>query len=262
MKRKILIGILIAIIIVCAARFGYSAYMEHLANETYKKAQEQAKVAETVPNDLQHKEVAPPEPIDINAQELATVDIVSLKEQNSQVIGWIEIPGIDISYPLVQGEDNSYYLKYSWDNQKNSAGSIYLDYRNNSNLEDFNSIIYGHNMSSGKMFSPILKYKDQSFYEASPSIYIVTEQKVLRYDIFSAYEADARGGHSYRLGLDTQEGKQAYINYCLQNSVINAKEKPSTQDSIITLSTCTQTTSYSYDTRWVVHAYLAYALEK
>ena len=87
-----------------------------------------------------------------------------LKRDYKDVKGYIEIKGTNINYPIVQSTDNDYYLNHLPNGEKNKMGSIYLDYRNN-DFEDENTIIYGHNMNDGTMFSELENYKKQDYYE-------------------------------------------------------------------------------------------------
>ena len=188
-----------------------------------------------------------------NTSFLGDIDLEELRKVNPDVIGWITIPGTSLSYPLVQGEDNQYYLDHTWKKAKNVVGAIYLDYRNDPMMGDFNSIIYGHRMSSDSMFNCLRYYSDSDYWEKHPSIYIVTDEGVLCYDVFAAYEADVVNGHTYRLGLKEADGQQAYINYCSRRSLVKSGVIPRPGDHIITLSTCVGNGS-GYDTRWVVQA--------
>ena len=152
--------------------------------------------------------------VDTFAMELLKTDVYKLKQINTDVIGWICIPDTSISYPLIQGDDNSYYLDYSWEGMKNRVGSIYLDYRSSAEFCDFHSIIYGHRMYIDAMFNALKKYSDQEFLKAHTSVYILIDSRVLKYDVFSAYNAETNGP-SWRLGLNDTEGQQALINFCL-----------------------------------------------
>lgn len=194
---------------------------------------------------------------DAYADELKQAkDLAPLKEANEDVIGWIQLPNTTLDYPLLQGEDNQHYLSYGWDGQWSYSGSIYLDYRSNVDLSDFHSIIYGHRMYNNTMMDALGGYSEQSFWEEHPSIYILEENAVRRYDIFAAYRTDVRETHSYRLGLEDDAGQQAYINYCLKNSQLETGIVPELNDRILTLSTCTPQNEINY--RWVVHCVLRY----
>ncbi|MBE6679598.1 MAG: class B sortase [Ruminococcaceae bacterium] len=203
-----------------------------------------------------------PQIVDEYAQSLFETDIAALSKVNKDVFGWIVIPDSTVSYPLLQGENNTYYLDYAWDGRRNAGGSIYLDYRNAPDFSDFHSIIYGHRMYSDAMFNSLKYYNDIDYLKTHPSVYIVTLDKVMRYDAFAAYDADAINGHSYRLGLKETEGQQAYFNYCLKNSVVDSGIVPSAADGdkVLTLSTCSA--DGSEKTRWVVHFVLSYEVKR
>ncbi|MBR7142205.1 MAG: sortase [Clostridia bacterium] len=192
------------------------------------------------------------------AEALKSTDIAALQRKNQDVVGWILIPGTSVSYPLMRGTDNAYYLKHTWLKEKSSAGSVYMDYRCAPTLEEFNTIVYGHHLKDGSMFSPLRQYREQAFGEAHPSVYVITQTEVKRYDVFAAYDTQVDDTHSYRLGLKEEAGKQAYINYCLNHSVYSTGLTPLPTDRLLTLSTCPKGTGNDYKTRLVVHAVLTY----
>lgn len=91
------------------------------------------------------------------------VDFASLQNINPEVIAWIQIPALDISYPVAKGTDNAYYLQHMINGETNKSGSIFMDYHNQEDFTDRNTIIYGHNMRDGSMFGTLEKYQDQEF---------------------------------------------------------------------------------------------------
>ena len=91
------------------------------------------------------------------------IDLSSLRNINPDIVGWIRVFGTEINYPVVQGDDNDYYLARNYRREFATAGSIFLDYRNDWR-DDF-SIIYGHRMSYGGMFTDIIKFKDWQFFD-------------------------------------------------------------------------------------------------
>ncbi len=192
-------------------------------------------------------------PLDPDAQFLLDVQLGPLQQENEDVIGWICIPGTKLSYPLVQGQDNQRYLKRAWDGSRSSAGSIFLECTNNSNLLDFNTIVYGHHMANGSCFAPIVKYRDQAFWEDHRWVYIVTESDVRRYEIFSAYEAPV-SSDTYRLNFTGAKRKQAALDHYIQSSLWEGAVTPDTASYILTLSTCVG--DGQYETRFVVQAVL------
>ena len=177
------------------------------------------------------------------------IDLPALQAVNEDVIGWILIPGTDISYPILQASDNIYYLNHTWDGSQNSVGAIFLDYRNSCTLDDFNSIIYGHKMNNQSMFGLLHQYKNEGFWEAHPILYLVEPNGVREYDVFAYYET--RTMNTYSLVFPNIEAKQIFINDCLAQSWLDTGIVPSTDDYILTLSTCT---GNGHATRWVVQA--------
>ena len=199
----------------------------------------------------------PPEPLPEEAAHLAQVDLAALQEVNEDVIGWIEIPGTQLSYPLVQGEDNHFYLTHNWKGESNSAGSVFLEETNPRDLTGFHLIAYGHRMRSGSMFGSLRRYSDPNYFLEHPCIYVVDETAVRRYDIFAVHEAGVTS-LVYRLDLETSELEEEFLQFCLDSSVIDTGVIPEAGAQVLTLSTCT---GRGYDSRWVVQGVLVQRYE-
>lgn len=189
---------------------------------------------------------------DPNLAELRSVDLAALQEVNADVLGWILIPGTKINYPVLQGEDNDYYLEHTWKKEANYMGSIFLECGNSPDFTDYNTVIYGHNLRSGAMFTAVRQYMNQKFYQEHPHVYLVTEEGIFRYDIFSSYLA-ALDGLTYGMVMNQETTRQSFLDYALEKSVIETSVVPAVTDSVITLSTCS---GRGYSSRWVVHARL------
>ena len=177
-----------------------------------------------------------------------------LSRYYSDVLGWITIPDTVISYPLMKAKDNQEYLYQTWDGKYSKFGSIFLECRNSHDLSDFNTLIYGHNMLTDDMFGTLLEYADQSHYESHPSVYVVTDSGVRRYDIFSAYEANVISD-TYRLVFEDDARRQSALELYTSSSVLDTGLIPGVTDSILTLSTCTGRGTANL--RFVVQAVLA-----
>lgn len=187
------------------------------------------------------------------AEALSQTTFAALTEKNSDTIGWIYMPGTEINYPILQTDNNDFYLYHTFEKLWNgSVGAIYMDYRNDSTFEDFHTIIYGHNLSGGTMFSDLNKFLlEKDYWTNHRSLYIATiGGKVYRYDVYAACEADVTG-HTYRLGLEDDSGKLAYINYCINQSAIRPGVIPQVDEKVLTLSTCT---GHGHHSRCVVQA--------
>lgn len=188
---------------------------------------------------------------------LAQVDLAALQAVNGEVRGWICIPDTELSYPLMLGTDNQYYLNHTWQGNRNGVGAVFLDYRASADLTDFYTLIYGHRMNNTSMFGSIAQYKNEDYWQAHPSVYIICEDGVKRYDIFSAFETDVYSD-VYRRSFPTVEDRETFFAWCLEQSAIDTGVVPAADRNIITLSTCT---NINRDHRWVVLAALSDSME-
>ncbi|MBQ2961039.1 MAG: class B sortase [Oscillospiraceae bacterium] len=184
--------------------------------------------------------------------QLEKMDLAVLREVNPEVLGWISIPGTGIDYPLLQTEDNSHYLKYSWDGERNDFGAIFLDCTLPANLSAFHSIIYGHNMGRDKMFGPLREYADEDFFHEHPYVYILSDAGAYRYEIYSSYQTRV-DTISYGIRFPTEAGMEKFISYSCEQSQFDSGIEPEITDRILSLSTCS---GDLYDERWIVHARL------
>lgn len=192
---------------------------------------------------------------DPHLEELRKLDLNALQQINPDVIGWIHLPDTSINYPIVQGQDNEQYLETTWDGTKNPSGSIFLEMLNKQDMTEFHTILYGHNMINNTMFAPIREFHTLEHWQKHPYVYLFTETGVLRYEIYAAYQADVEAD-TYKVGMQQDRTKQKFIDFTLEQSVIDTGIMPAVTDRILTLSTCS---GMGYSTRWVVHARLPMA---
>ena len=183
-------------------------------------------------------------------KQLSKISLSALRAENPNVVGWIFLPNTAINYPIVQGEDNEHYLHYTWNNKKSVSGSIFLETTNASDFSDFRSILYGHNMADTSMFGALHRYSSADYWKIYPYVYLVTDEGVLRYEIYSSYNAEVTG-KTYALDLDDRV-KESFIRMTVDESVLETGIVPNVTDRLLTLSTCTG----NYDYRRVVHARL------
>ena len=125
--------------------------------------------------------------IAINEETERMTKIKKLQEENSDIVGWIEIEGTNINYPVLQGKNDEYYLTHNYKKEKSQKGSIFLSKDYDLKLPSDNLLIYGHNLVNGQMFNNLLKYKDKEFYGKHPDIRFTTEKEDLKFEIFSAF---------------------------------------------------------------------------
>lgn len=190
---------------------------------------------------------------DFIKMNLIDVNISDLKKKNTDTIGWIKVNGTNVNYPFVQTTDNNYYLNHSFDKTNNSAGWIFMDYRNSKDIYDKNTIIYGHSRLLNKsMFSTLkttlkdnwLKNKDNHI------IKISTETENSLWQIFSIYHIKTTIDY-LKINFDNNEEFLDFSNMLLKRSIYDFKTTVNENDKILTLSTC-----YNDDEKLVIHAKL------
>lgn len=184
-------------------------------------------------------------------------DFDALLSVNEEIIGWIVIPGTNISYPVCQHEDNQYYLEHTSNRESSIVGSIFADYRVTAPFEEFNTILYGHRLINQTMFSALKTYQEKEVWKEHPYIYICTPDNIYVYEIYSAFRGDPEG-ISYDVGIHTEEKKQDFINYSLSCAEYDTGIVPTTEDSFLTLSTCTGT---GHTQRMIIHSVLRASTE-
>lgn len=172
----------------------------------------------------------------------------ALMDVNDDTVGWLECAGTVIDYPVVQGEDNQYYLTHVFDKSENKMGAIFLDWRNRPDFSDSLSVLYGHNMDSGDMFADVLKYREQSFYEAHPTMVLTLPSqqegaKNIRFQMTMLAAYEESGDEDPLRELDNFSAFRDYLEDVQSRSLFQPEETASYGDRLLLLSTCT----YSFD---------------
>lgn len=165
-----------------------------------------------------------------------SVDFQALKEVCGDVTAWIYCPGTKINYPVVQGEDNEYYLHRLMNGEYNLGGTLFMDFRNSADFSDWNTVIYGHNMKNGSMFGAVPDYMEQEFYEEHPVWYLFTEECDYRIELAGGYVTPA-DSDSYSFPR-TAEEKAALAEKAVRSSSFRSDVEVQAEDRLITLSTC------------------------
>ncbi len=273
--RKIITIVLSLVFVCCLGQMAYIGIQYYQAEQARAQAQELLQTmppdtepstpAATEPSDAtEPTETEPPvtrptiqqEPLEKNAEFLLDMDYSGLKEKNEDVIGWVYIPDTKVDYPILRSYDNQDYLNHAWDGSYSFSGSIFLECKNNRNFLDYNTILYGHHMLNGTYFAAVADYKHADFQKAHPYVYVLTDNDLRRYEVFSTYEAPVQSD-AYRLYFPDDATKQAALDYYMEKSVMADKgnlQMPTVDDYILTCSTCTGVANYQ--NRWVIHARL------
>jgi sortase B len=176
------------------------------------------------------------------------VDHDALKKVNEDYEGWLYVPCLEISYPVVQAEDNSFYLHRDIDLNYSSYGTLFTEAMSARDFDNDNSIIYGHHMKDGGMFALLVNYAKKDFYEKHPVFYLNTPEMNYRVEVFAAFLTDMYSD-AYNNSFDSDEEMQAWLDAAKEQSAIETDVEVVPGDRVLTLSTCT----YEYDTaRYVV----------
>ena len=182
------------------------------------------------------------------------IDWETLKAENADVYAWITVPGTTVDYPIVQhATDNGYYLTHTLDGKTAKAGSIYTENYNKKDFSDNHTVIYGHNLTVGTMFSSLHNFDKADLTNEEHLFYIYTEDNTLVYQIFAAYEFPAKhlllNYELYNIYVYEQYLKDIISGYdCRPGGLHNIREgvELGLEDKIVTLSTCTNDHNKAY----------------
>ena len=174
-----------------------------------------------------------------------------LKGINGDYKGWITVENTDIDYPIVQGTDNDFYLKHDFNKNESTSGCVFMDYLNEEGKDD-NTVIYGHNMRNGSMFSKLQKFKENEFFNQNNKVIIKDENGEHTYEVFSVYVLKS-GDKLGKINYSSKEEFDEYVKLIKNKSFYTNDVKVEKGDKILTLVTCTYEID---DARTIVHAKL------
>lgn len=177
----------------------------------------------------------------------------TLQEINKDTVGWLTVNNTRIDYPVVQAKDNDYYLRRDYYQNKNRHGWIFMDYRNNPDELNENTIIYGHNLANQTMFGTLRYALNSYWYKKSANQIITfnTPNENMKFQIFSIYTIPTTNDY-LDITFPTTDAYQAYIDLVKGRSIYDFNIEVATDDKILTLSTCAN----GNDKRLVIHAKL------
>lgn len=253
--------------LICLSVFCYSSY--RIINRLKQKS-DTNKLIDNINSQVEIKEDTNVEPVipddtDMTQEEkidyyyeylkvpFISVDFTNLKEINNDVKGWLNVIGAGVNYPYVQTTDNKYYLIRSFDKSRNDGGWVFLDYRNNPDNIDKNTIIYAHGGLSFAMFGPLKKLYDSNEWFLNKDnhyIKIATEKSSFVYKVFSLYVINTTSDY-LKINFDTDNEYKDFLETITNRSHYKFDTDVDTNNRIITLSTC-----YNKKQKLVIHAKL------
>ena len=260
--KKVILGILLVFFLFLFIYSGYKIIRWKIdSNKTKKEIKEinkKVKIDEVEDNENtviieQPDEIPKSDPYwDFIKVNLIDVDFSKLLSTNANTKGWIQIAGTNINYPFVQTTDNSYYLFHSFDNSYNEAGWVFMDYRNNIENFDRNTIIYAHGRYDNTMFGT-LKNVFQNNWLDNQANYIVklsTPYENTLWQVFSVYRIKTTDDY-IQVYFNDDDEYQKFLDMIIGRSMHNFNTSVNANDNILTLSTC-----YNESDKVVLHAKL------
>ncbi len=241
-QNRIFIAVVIPLLVAVVAFAGYKLYTWLCENAASRSVIDEVQSAITVADT--------PDTADADADSRYEVDFERLLALNPDTVGYLRVEGTAVSYPVVQSGDNDFYLTHSFDGAENSAGWVFLDFRDHIG-QSRNLVIYGHNRRDGSMFGSLSAVLDDSWCDNRENriLTFVTPDDYARYEVFSVYTVKAE---DYYITTDfaDDESYAAFLTTIRGRSVYDFGVEVGASDTILTLSTCSNVDSY----RTVLHA--------
>lgn len=255
----VIVTVLVAIIIWCLSQIIYKVVTDAQDKKQYDtlEASKQAATTGPRPTDFTYSTM-PTRPTNtlpgsIGGNNGQDVDIPGLEDMireyqlmytlNNDMVGWIEVPGTAINYPVVQSPyQTNFYLRRNFYKEKATCGAIYVRETCDVSEPSDNVTIYGHNMANGTMFGPLHKYKEKSFWEENKLVYFDTLYEYHTYEIFAVFRTTAAAGegfsyHMFENAANENEFNE-YVTKCKNLSFYDTGITPEYGQKLITLSTC------------------------
>jgi len=170
-----------------------------------------------------------------------SMDFAALRAENPEIIAWLTIPGTTIDYPVLQAADNKYYLSHDAQKKLNKNGALFLDYRMRADFSDFNSVIYGHYMSSGMMFQNLVKFKEKDFFESHDEVVFYTPEQTRELEIVAVAVVPS-SSPLYNYIFTSPSEQEAHLQLLKEKAKYYRGADFAPDDRLVLLSTC----SYEY----------------
>ena len=183
-----------------------------------------------------------------NIDDTVLFEYQPLYEINRDMVGWIQIEGTAIDYPVVQTPNEpNFYLRRNFYKENATCGTIYVREACDVNLPSDNVTVYGHNMRNGTMFADLHKFEKKSFWENHRYVNFDTLNEYRTYEIFAVFKttADLTKGFSYHIydTFATEKAFNQYVSTCKNLSMFDTGITPSFGEKLLTLSTCDKSIS-------------------
>ena len=180
-----------------------------------------------------------------NEEKERIIKVKSLKEQNSDIVGWLEIPNTNINYPVLQGQDDKYYMTHNYKKEKSKNGSIFLSKDYDFSIPSSNLLMYGHNLGNGTMFQELLKYESENYYKNHPTIRFTTVDDDSEYEIIAVFKSRVYYKseknvfrYYYFINAENETEYNNFVQNAKKASLYDIDATANYNEQLITLSTC------------------------
>lgn len=231
--KKIILRILILIFLVSIILIAYLGFNK------YKSKKENEELNNYINNNVQEEKTT-------SEKSERMLKVEELQKENSDIVGWLEIPDSNINYPVVQGQDNDYYMVHDYKKEYSKNGSLFLDKDYNWDKPSTNLLIYGHNnRGTDSMFCQLLNYKKQSYYDTHKKFRFTTNKEDAEYEIISVFQSKVYYKNEtnvfryyYFIDADSEKEFNDYVNNSKKASLYDTGVTAEYGDQLMTLSTC------------------------
>ena len=230
-KIKILLLIVLTIIVTLGV-----TYMSYYLYNNYKTRKDNAEILGNVK--INETDIT-------GTKTERMLQLEELQKENEEIIGWLEIGGTNINYPVLQASDNDYYLTHNYKKEKSSTGSIFLDKDFDLINGSSNYLIYGHRSKSGLMFEDLMKYAKEDFYKEHTKVKFTTNKDDSLYEILSVfysrvyYKSEKNVfRYYYFVNANNEQEYNDFVNNAKKVSLYDTGVTANYGEQLLTLSTC------------------------
>lgn len=164
--------------------------------------------------------------------------VLDAQEMNGDIVGWLTMEGTRIDYPFVQAGDNDYYLRRDINEEFAYAGTLFMDYRCTGDFSGFSTVIYGHNMKNGSMFSDLSRYDSAAFFGENNLGWLYLPDATYRVDPFAYLLVRSDDSNLYAFDLETELQREQMLSYVRETALRYRELSLTTGDKLLILSTC------------------------
>ncbi len=183
--------------------------------------------------------------VDDSGATAPQVDWAALKAVNSDVVGWIQIPGTVVNYPVYQGSDNDEYLRTNAEGQYSVGGQIFLDADNAApGMVDRQSIVYGHHLYNGSMFKAVADLENQGMFDSIQTVWYVTESATYELRPLFTYKTDGDDENVRRFSFESDDAFHSYLSDLAAKASSKSSDcdaAVSSATNVLSLCTCSYT---------------------